>query len=383
MTVELNDRLRRLESWESPQIPIISLYLNLRPEVEERKTISARLRNLLDPISHLEEGLDHEGRMALRAGIGRLLALEPDIAANTGRCVALFVGGRPPLDEFVTLPRKAWDIAFAGPRPYLRPYLATLDKFHRIATVVVDPRHSLISVSHMGKLLDRAEVESDPIRKADYAGWHGYDEHRVRQHAEEVHRRHYRELGEALQRLQQNGGFDAAFVGGRDEAVTAFLHQLPPQLSGLVAETFSIDTHSATPGQVARITSELEERYEARAERDLIEAVLEAARSGGPGTIGIEPSLNAANLGAVDLLLIAGTAMVPGFDCSNCGWLSMDGPHCPSCGQTSSAVPDIFETLAIRVRRAGAVVEHVTSPSELDGTRIAARLRFPVPALSA
>ncbi len=379
MTVQLQDRLQHLETWESPDLPLISLYLNLGPGVEERKTVGARLRNLLEPIGEKAKALDHDGRENLRQAIGRLLAREHEIAANTGHCVALFVGGRPDLDELLTLPRKAWDTAVAMPRPYLRPYLATLDQFHRIATVVVDPRRSVITVTFMGEQLDHEEVESPPIRKNDYGGWKGLEEHRVRHHAEEVHRRHYRQVAEQLQRLTQAHGIDVVFVGGREEAVGGFLHQIPPALSELVADTFSIDLHTATPGQVTAITAQLEAGFEEREERRLVSSVLDAARAGGLGVIGVDQTLAAANLGAIDLLLVGGTEMVPGFDCGHCGWLATVGPVCPSCGQTSRPLADVLEPALAKVRHSGARTEHVMAPTDLDGERIGARLRFPLP----
>ena len=379
MTVELHDRLQRLETWESPEIPVISLYLNLRPAFEERKTVAPRLRNLLEPISEQAKNLDHDGREALRQSVARVLAREPEIAANTGHCVALFVGGRPELDEFVTLPRKAWDTAVALPRPYLRPYLATLDQFHLIAAVVVDPRLSSVTLSYMGEVLDHTEIESPPIRKSDFAGWQGLDEHRVRHHADEVHRRQYRQVAEHLQRLGQEHEIDVIFVGGREEAVAAFLHQLPAALGSQVAATFTIDLHTATPAQIAKITAELEARFEEQEEQNLVTSVLEASRAGGLGVVGLEDTLQAANLGAVDLLLIGGTEMVPGYTCGNCGWLDLKGPVCPSCGETSTASPDIVESLAVKVRRASARAEHVLTPSDLNGIGVGARLRFPLP----
>ncbi|HUO45307.1 MAG TPA: hypothetical protein VM470_00575 [Acidimicrobiia bacterium] len=379
MTAELKDRLQQLEKWESPEIPILSLYLNLGPSIDERKSVGARLRNLLEPISGLDSDLEREARMALRKSVDRLLGLEHEIAANTGHCVAVFVGGKPELNEFLALPRKAWDRAMAGPRPYLRPYLAALDQFHRIATVVVDPRAASITTTYMREVIDRTTVESPPIRKSDYAGWHGLDEHRVRQHAEEVHRRHYRQVAEQLQTLQLAEELDVIFVGGRDEAVAAFLQQLPGQLTSLVAETFTVDVHTLTPGQLTKIVAELEERYEKSLEERLVTEVIEAARGGGLGLVGVEPALHAANLGAIDLLLIAGTETLPGYVCDHCGWMSLQGPDCRSCGEKARAVPDIIESLVLRVRRDGANAEHVLPPSQLNGDDVAARLRFQLP----
>jgi len=378
---EIHEALQRLETTMSESSPIVSLYVNLGPSIDERRTLGARLRNLLEPLQNLEAKLDHDGRMTLRRASQKILDLEGQIARNPGHCVAVFVGGSPEIDEFLTLPRKAWDVALAASRPYLRPFIATLDQFHRVATLIVDPRHSTITVTYMGKSLDHVEVESEPIRKADYGGWKGLDEHRVRQHAEEVHRRHYREVAERLQQLKEAHELDVAFVGGRDETISSFLHHLPNGLKSLVAETFIVDVHTETPGTIAKITAELEETFEAKLESELLVQVMESAQAGGLAVIGIDDTLAAANLDAVELLLVAGTSMIPGWACGNCGWLAMTGPTCSACQSEATAVDDIVESVLSKVRRAGARAEHLATASELDQHHLAARTRFQIPSV--
>ena len=377
---ELHQALQRLDQIESPSGPIVSLYLNLQPAVEERRTVGARLRNLLDPLQDLEAKLDHDGRMTLRRATHSVLEMETEIAKNTGHCVAVFVGGSPEIHEFLTLPRKAWDVAVAATRPYLRPIAATLDQFHHVATLIIDPRRSVLRVSHMGQTLDQSEVESEPIRKADYGGWKGLDEHRVRQHAEEVHRRHNREVAERLQHLKDEHGVEVVFVGGREEAVSAFLHGLSNGLRSLVADTFIVDVNTETEGRIAKVTAELEEAYEVKQELELVMKVMEVAKEGGLATIGVEDTLQAANFDAIELLVVAGTEMIPGWACGSCGWLALTGPVCPACQSEATSVDDFIDSLLYKVRRAGGEIEHVATASELDQHHLAARTRFEVSA---
>ncbi len=377
---ELQLALQRLEQQASTSAPILSLYLNLQPAIEERRTVGARLRNLLEPFQDLETKLDHDGRMALRWATQKVLDMEAEIAKNTGHGVGVFVGGSSEIDEFLTLPRKAWDVAVAAPRPYLRPLAAALDQFHQVATLILDPRRSLIRVTNMGQCLDQSEIESEPIRKSDYGGWKGLDEHRVRQHAEEVHRRHYREVGERLRKMKENVGLDVVFVGGREETVAAFLHELPNGLRSLVAETFIVDVNTETDGTIAKITAELEEAFEIRQELELVKQIIETGQEGGLVTVGVDDTIRAANFDAIELLLVAGTSMIPGWACGNCGWLALSGPVCSACGSEATAVDDIVDSLLIKVRGAGGRTEHIAAASDLDQHQLAARTRFQVSA---
>jgi peptide subunit release factor 1 (eRF1) len=268
-----------------------------------------------------------------------------------------------------------------GPRPYLRPFRAALGYFHPLATVLADPRRTEIVVTRMGDVLERAIITTDPVRKAVIGGWHGLDEHRSRNRTEEIHTRHYREVADRLAQLVQHHGVEAIFAGGREEAVSEFLGQLGEPLARLVAGTFAADLHTTTPGSLSLITAELEDGYQQRTADALVNETLELARAGGLATAGLTDTLAAANLGAIDQLLVAGTSMEPGWVCPNCGWLSLTGPPCPGCGREAEPVPDLIDSLVLKAQAQGTEVKHIRFPSKLDEDRVAARLRFsPTPA---
>jgi hypothetical protein len=376
LATELREKLDELAGFVSERGPIISVYINLGPEFNEARSIGARLKNLLEPIEAGSEELGHGDRMAIREICSAILGLEPRIAASRDKSIAIFKGGQPALDEFLVLPRKAWDVAIAGSKPYLRPLHAALDAFHVIATVVVDPRRSEIWVSHMGGILDHAMVTSEPIRKSDYAGWHGLDEHRSRNHAEETVARHFRSVEERLLELHDKHRLDVVFAGGREETVKAFLGYLSEPTQRLVADTFVVDVHTATPATLAATTDELEERYERRLEIELVETTIDTARAGGLAVMGLEETIAAVNLGAVDHLIVQGSGTNAGWACPACGWLSSSGPDCGGCGGQADQVTDVLELVVARARHQGAAVEHVRIPTELEEHRVAARLRF-------
>jgi hypothetical protein len=376
LATELREKLDELAGIVSERGPIISVYINLGAEFNEARSIGARLKNLLEPIEADSEKLGHDDRLAIRETCSAILSLEPRIAATRDKCIAIFRGGQPALDELLILPRKTWDVAIVGSKPYLRPLHAALDAFHVVATVVVDPRRSEIWVSHMGDILDHAVVTTEPIRKSDYAGWHGLDEHRSRNHAEETVARHFRTVEERLLDLHDKHRLDAVFAGGREETVKAFLGYLSEPTQRLVADTFVVDVHTATPATLAAITAELEERYEQRLEMELVETTIDTARAGGLAVIGLADTIAAVNLGAVGHLIVQGAGMNAGWACPTCGWLSSSGPDCGGCGGQADPVTDILELVVARARDQGATVEHVMIPTELEQHRVGARLRF-------
>lgn len=381
MVTVLHDKLAELEDVESQDEPIVSVYVSPGSAFGAGRALGAQLHGLLEPIEAESAALDHRARMAVRNSANRVRGMQPRIATAAGNTVALFVGGRPALDEFIILPGTAWDVATVGTRPYLRPFRAALGSSHTLATVLADPRRTEISVTYMGEVLDRAAINTSPIRKAVVGGWHGLDEHRSRNRTEEIHTRHYRKVGVRLARLVQLHGVEAVFAGGREEAVSEFLSQIGEPLTKLMAGTFTADLHTTTPAAVSQITAKLEEDYEQQLADTLITATLELARAGGLAAAGLTDTLAAANLGAIDRLLVAGTNMESGWVCPACRWLSMTGPLCPVCEREADRVSDLIDALVVKAQSQGAEIKHVRFPSKLDEDKVAASLRFsPTPA---
>jgi rubrerythrin len=381
MVTELHKKLADLETVVSQDEPIVSVYVSPGSAFGAGRAVSAQLHGLLERIEAESATADRGARMAVRDAIDRIRQMQPRIAAAAGKTVALFVGGHPALNEFIILPESAWDVATIGLRPYLRPYRAALGYFHTLATVLADPRQTEISVTYMGEVLDKATITTSPIRKAVIGGWHGLDEHRSRNRTEEIHTRHYREVADRLGRLVQDHGVEAIFAGGREEAIAELLGQMGEPLTRLVAGTFTADLHTTTPASLAQTTEELEEGYEQRLADSLITTTLELARAHGLAAAGLADTVAAANLGAIDQLIVAGTSMEPGWMCRACGWLSLTGPQCPGCGQDAEQLSDLIDALVAKAQSQGAAIKHVRFPSKLDEEKVAARLRFsPTPA---
>ncbi|HLF61634.1 MAG TPA: hypothetical protein VI980_10695 [Acidimicrobiia bacterium] len=378
MAYQLQEAMDRLRLVESPSLPILSVYLNLAPDRIERRSIGARLRDLLDPIEKLAASgdLDHESSMSLRNGVNRVLEMTPEFVKELGHGVAVFVCDRLRLEEHMTMPRRVWDCAVAGPQPYLRPLQALLDEYRKVAAVVLDGRDAEIATFYMGEGVDRELIEGEELRKSDLAGWHGLEERRHRQHAEEARNHLFREVAEHLNRLRRDTGLDLVLVGGQDEITRALLPFLDKTVRAMT-ETFVIDMNTLTPAILAAKVAELEEAFERREEAGEVEQTYAAAAEGDLAVVGIEWVLRAVNRHAVSRLLVHDGASLGGSLCNNCGALSLAVTVCTGCGGEAVGVPELLETISRSVVDAGGSVEHVFAPTSLAHDLVAATLRFP------
>lgn len=377
MANQLREAMERLRLIESPSLPILSLYLNLAPERIERRSIGARLRDLLDPIEKLAASgeLDHESSMSLRTGVHRVLEMTPVFTKDLGHGVAVFVCDGLDLEEHLTMPRRIWDCAVAGPRPYLRPIQAVVDEYRKVAAVLVDARGAEIVTFLMGEVLDRQVIEAEELRKSNLSGWHGLEERRHRQHAEQARNHMFREVAERLDRLRRDSGVDLVLVGGQEEMTNALLPFLDERVRS-ITDTFVIDLNTLTPALLAARVSELEEAFERAEETRQVEETYAATAAGDLAVVGIERVLRAVNHHAVARLLLHDGASLEGSICRSCGALSLPVMVCLECGGEVVHLPDLFEGLSRSVVDAGGSVEHVMVPTRLAEDLVAARLRF-------
>jgi peptide chain release factor subunit 1 len=267
--------------------------------------------------------------------------------------------------------------------PYTRPLLAVLDEARRYCVVVVDREHAWLFGFYMGELRGMRRLRGRVLRKPDYAGWHGLDEHRVRNRAGEMARRHFRATVAAVDKFMAETGTELLVVGGHEETVAQFLPLLPQPLQSRLAGTFAIDPRTMTPGRLREQTEAIIDRYEREEETRLVNEALERVAAGGLGASGLEWCLVAVNEQAVQLLLVNDDDQAPGKACDNCGWLGLTGDECPVCGRRTRATPDVIDEMAEAVVGASGRVEHVYAETDLAREHVAALLRFPLPKLVA
>ncbi|MCU1377111.1 MAG: hypothetical protein JWN29_94 [Acidimicrobiales bacterium] len=379
---DISDALDSLRRFRSPDAPVVSLYLSVPEDPGQLKAAKSKLHELVKPVRELAESdeLSHDERESLRADAARMLELESLLVPTLqGRTLAFFRCSRYAFEESVVVPRRLRDRVFLDATPYLRPLLAVLDESHRYCVAVVDRERAWLFTYYLGALEAQDKEQDRVLRKPNYAGHYGLEEHRVRNKAEELARRHFRETTDALQQFVQDHGCELVVVGGHQEEVPAFLAFLPQPLRQKVAGTFVIDTHAVTPAKVRDEAERIVEAYEREEEQRLVAQALERVATGGFAAAGLEWCLLATDEQAVQLLLIHDDATAPGRACDNCGWLGLDGDPCPVCAHETRATTDVIDEMAAAVIDAGGQVEHVYAETPLAEHVVAALLRFPVP----
>jgi hypothetical protein len=158
--------------------------------------------------------------------------------------------------EEIALPRSVRDRVVVDTTPWVRPMLTVLEEYHRTCVLVVDKESARTWGLYEGEISETSKLFG-ALRKPQFAGWHGLEEYRVRNMAEELARRHPPSRN-VLDDFFRAGRFELLAVGGHEFEESTFTEFLPRNLREAVAGTFSID---------------LVERYERDEERGWVSEV--------------------------------------------------------------------------------------------------------------
>lgn len=373
-----SDTIDRIRNQGDGVSPVLSVYVGLEPGIDSVRDLPTRLNGMLADVQRSADDLPREQRLALRADVDAVVELPGRVVGKIGRGVAVFRSSGAGIDEVVELPGPVRDRVVVDTAPYVRPLDAILEHYRRFCVAVVDRRLGSIFQFHMGELETWEEMRDEEVRKANYGGFAGYEERRVRSRADVVVARHYKEVAARLSELERSEpGFDLLILGGPDEHVEGLIVAIPPDLVKKLAGRFTIDPGTMTPAIVLDQSRRVAAAFEADEQREVVGRLFDTVGSGGAAVLGIEDTIDAVNRRAVETLVVRAGLTEPGTTCADCGWLQReaDGP-CSACGAQVREVPDVIDAIAAAVRAAGGDVHHILVASDLDEHEVGAFLRY-------
>jgi hypothetical protein len=355
-------------------LPVISLYVRVLPQ--RRRDLSSQLGSLLDQVEPFayDQSLSHEARLSLRKDLERI-----NERAELGRwrpgTVGIFACSGRGLFEEVQLPRRVHDRVVVDSTPWVRPLVAALAEFHRACVVFVNRKSARMWELYQDEMREVSEVVDPALRKSNYA--HGRVENRVHNRGEELLNRHYRRVVDELEQLADR--YELLIIGGQEHDLPGFVEFLPPALRTRVAGTFTLDPNTATSDDIRHSADTVMRSWQQHEQQRAVTDVLDSTAAGALGTLGLQSCLWAGSTAAVQSLVVAGGAEVPGVVCDESGWLGLRGEQCPLCGAATRKTDDVIDELVTATVSDGGTVQHVPAESLLQPHLVGARLRFPLP----
>ncbi|MBW3613221.1 MAG: hypothetical protein KY392_05100 [Chloroflexi bacterium] len=301
----LRDLMRRLAEVESTDAPILSVYVDTRPEAHgqrpgERNELTV-VRSRLDAVAGTLEahGAARDSFDADRARIEELLDSEE---LNDTDGVAVFACSHVGLWEAIGAQTQFDTQVSAGPTAELFQLARLLDDAVSAVVAVLDTNTCRLFVSRRGGLAERRGLDEDTAEHSrhDTGGW---SQARFQRHIDMQDQRFAKEAAEAIGRLVQREKPAHVLLAGDERVISVLDPELPEHVRPLVEHVARIDMRAA-PGDVREDIAPILSALEEADGRDAVERALAGHRAGDLGTAGMDAVMAALEAGQVDELII-------------------------------------------------------------------------------
>jgi hypothetical protein len=368
------ETIDRIAHFDSGGLPIVSMYLTVPPGPDAHASARTKADSLLHEIrGRGEDGpLSHDARLSLRRDIERITGAIANATITPGT-LAFFSCSGAGLFEVVSLPRAVHDRIIVDATTWIRPMLAVVGNYQRCCAVVVDRLTARAWELYLGHVRDTGlgqQLHEPSVNDSN--------ERRNSNRAEELEKRHFRQVAEALERLQRANKYDMLAIGGHDSEVPRFLGLLPDALRERVSGTFSVNDDSIAPATVRGHAEPILDRYELDLQRSAVAEVLATEAAGGPAASGLQACLWAGSMAAVADLYVQDGTTKPGVVCES-HWFALRGETCPICARPTRQTPDVLDELVEAVIDEGGSIHQVRAETELNEKLAASSLRFVLP----
>ena len=383
--MHLTEQLDRLARFEPAPFPVVSLYLDTRPDQHGRDSFQAFVRKEFRARANTYRAGTPE-RESLDKDLERISAYLANELQPSANGAAIFACDAADMFEALQLDAQIEDNSlFISDQPHLYPLARLMSQHPRYAAVIADTNRARILVIAQGAVEDTRTVEGVKTRRNAQGGW---SQARYQRHISNYHLHHVKEVVDALERTVQREGLNAILIAGDPVVIPIFREQLPKHLAEKVVEEVTLAT-DAPEHEVLRASYEALKKLNETTDRERVDAVVNAYRAGGLGVVGPDETLLALTNGQVDELLITASlatleplqgTRAAEMALANDGGLAQPEVESVAAGEaerTDIGTVRLADELVSKARQTGARITFVEDPSLLERYGgVAALLRY-------
>ncbi|HEX6913429.1 MAG TPA: Vms1/Ankzf1 family peptidyl-tRNA hydrolase [Longimicrobium sp.] len=338
--------LTRLMERPASDLPVLSLFLDLRPGPDHRRTYDVFLAQRGTRLDELASAWPGVRRAALDEALERAagwLARERD-PASLGAAIFAQAGGG--WFQAFGLPVPLDNGLVVSARPALAPLQHALQGRRRAAVALVDREHLRMLCVWLGRVVDQEEVRKDPYPAAHDVQGGGFAEQRYQRHKLEEAKHFFTEFAAAVAAFTARTGAEDVVLAGTEENVGKFRRFLLPELEAKVTATLAAPVDAPVAEIMERLAPVLDDAGDRESE-GLVALLRERAGTGYRSATGLQPTLAALQAGRVETLLLGDAQEQRGGRCTRCGFLFAEPPEaCPYDGApVEGGVPVVEEAL--------------------------------------
>ncbi len=280
--------LDALAEFEGDDRPVVSIYLDLRPE--QRGTYRAFVESAAKEHEDLQEDFDKIREY-----------LKNDLSDAIPAVAIFSCAAQPPLFEALQL-----EGAIDGHRlyidrePHVFPLARLADQLGTYAALLLNTNSARLYVFAAGAAQRQQTVRNKKGKRVSAGGW---SQARYQRRLENLHQKHIKEVSDAVEQVTKEEHVQRILVAGDDVALPLLREHLSPQTRELLIEVAGLDMNAAD-ADVYRTTLEAFREADAETDAEWVSKVLNAYRARGLATTGEAGVKAALERGQVDRLLV-------------------------------------------------------------------------------
>jgi peptide subunit release factor 1 (eRF1) len=300
LATPLREQLDSLALFEPVEWPVVSLYLDLRPDQHGRDRYADFLRKALPDRIRTLKG---EARASLERDAERISQYISAQVSPSANGLAIFACSAV-TDFFQAVQLDApieqhW--LFIGSVPHLYPLARLIDQYPRYGAVLVDSNSARLFVFGLGTSEKSNTISNVKTRRTSMGGW---SQARYQRHAENFHLHHMKEVVEVLDKMVRDEKLERIVVACDQTAKPRFMELLPKHLAEKIVDVMPLEMKTPDHEVLAETLDALRQ-HDAATDVEHVEQMLGAWRAGGLAVVGPEATLKALSMGQVEELLIS------------------------------------------------------------------------------
>jgi peptide chain release factor subunit 1 len=360
---QLSEQLDRVAATDPGPFPVVSLYLDLRPNERGRDRFEQFLKKELTERVNTYPAKGPE-RDSLEWDANRIREHVANIDPSVNGLAVFACHGADLFEALELAAPIDGHRLYVSDRAHLYPLARLIDEYPRYLALVTDTHSARVFVFAINELEKTEQIEGQKPKHHKQGGW---SQARYQRHTENLHLHHAKEVVDQVARIVREEQIDKIVIVA-DEAIMPLLREhFPKEISERIVDVLKLDVH-ANERAVLEATIEALRKKDAEGDRERVDEMIGAYRANGLVCVGREQTRRALQMGQVDELLItaAPDALAPKKDkgaAKERGELSR--------GETTA------DDLIIQARNTSAKIRFIEDPSLLEPVGgVGAFLRF-------
>ncbi len=262
--------------------------------------------------------------------------------------IAIFASEKHQLFKSISLPMTINNVLVVDSSPYIRPLARIADEWESFALVLLNSHQAKIFSIELGKAEQQKKLSSDIMNKHKKGGWSQARFQRIRKGA--IHD-FFTEVKNYLEQITEN----QIVIAGPGTAKVQFKEMLPKHIAKRIIDV--IDINITKEDEIIKQSLELISEKEERTSENTVKQLKQEILKNGLAVYGFEDTLEAAQNGQIDVLIIEKDFHLKGCLCEHCQILK-SGPvkDCPVCGNSTTEA-DMIEEIIEFAERTDATIE--------------------------